>query len=587
MSDSPRHRTPPNVAFGTVKLPRLKSARLQVLLKKSATPTSHLPATRRLLFDVTRQRLSADTPRSALFDAPLTTRNPSRDSCWPGLAPHEPLTERCADDRTVLPPLHSTDRDQRETMRRLAQHQPAHHFVAHTHKRRGSVASDMGGPKIDGQLVSSQLQRAGRTSVPADDLLDSLAQVMSRFAEHRADDEIRKLVTKLRTVNPFFASITALQCVDILKSKEVRYKEFDKHSFIFKEGDNADHFFIVLRGTVSIVLNNLKLKDRHVVASVSTGETFGEKALEADEHTRFASAQCATNVAVLRVPKSEFFEQKQVWSDLQSEDKLRLVASVPLFSQLKANVLMTLAAAADWRVVNPRAEIVSQGSRIDGVYIVADGTASVVKRVAIVRLGSVADKDFQERRRIGKANGEKLVRVEPDQPERQVKLSTTREDVTTVDIHICTLARLELIGEGEALQSSQWSNTKFRFRCIAKERCRLLWLPLRSFYDALTTETLQGFRLFKEARAAWRNARIRQQLYRMERDGFRAVSLHECLEPVSVASVQISGAEISLWPSLLHCINDEVCMHGCGTKETCGTCNSSACARRTLLYYFG
>lgn len=60
--------------------------------------------------------------------------------------------------------------------------------------------------------------------------------------------------------------------------KYLMFEHFDHDSVIFKQGDIADKFFVILKGQVKIVVNVAENETKQVGTS-SVGECFGELAL--------------------------------------------------------------------------------------------------------------------------------------------------------------------------------------------------------------------------------------------------------------------------------------------------------------------
>lgn len=82
-------------------------------------------------------------------------------------------------------------------------------------------------------------------------------------------------------------------------------ENFKAGDFIFFEGDNEAHFFIIESGEVSIFTKDKK-GQKLEVARLKDGETFGELAL-IDRGVRTATAQALTPVKAMKI-SSEGYE---------------------------------------------------------------------------------------------------------------------------------------------------------------------------------------------------------------------------------------------------------------------------------------
>lgn len=76
-------------------------------------------------------------------------------------------------------------------------------------------------------------------------------------------------------------------------------EKFKAGDFIFFEGDNESHFFIIESGEVSIFMKDKK-GQKLEVARLKDGDTFGEFAL-IDKGARTASAQAMTDVKAMKI----------------------------------------------------------------------------------------------------------------------------------------------------------------------------------------------------------------------------------------------------------------------------------------------
>jgi CRP-like cAMP-binding protein len=96
---------------------------------------------------------------------------------------------------------------------------------------------------------------------------------------------------------PFFAGLTDEEIKSIaMISDEQKY---DANSFIFREGNKADKLFILIEGTVDIMINTDEEGLQHeTVSTLSHGDVFCWSAV-VEPHNLTASAFAATPVTVI------------------------------------------------------------------------------------------------------------------------------------------------------------------------------------------------------------------------------------------------------------------------------------------------
>jgi len=96
---------------------------------------------------------------------------------------------------------------------------------------------------------------------------------------------------------PFFAQLSESDLAAIIQKVQLEY--FGPEQVIFEEGDLGEKMFVIKRGTVQVIRNNV------ILAALKDGAFFGEMALVSDE-PRNATVQAATEVEALTLAKNDF-----------------------------------------------------------------------------------------------------------------------------------------------------------------------------------------------------------------------------------------------------------------------------------------
>ena len=92
--------------------------------------------------------------------------------------------------------------------------------------------------------------------------------------------------------------------INVFRTASVSRSHYPKDTFICKQGDIPDYFYIIEKGKVA-VLRKHKNKPTIKIATLSAGDSFGEMGL-IEQIPRQASIKCLTSVEVLKVMPEDF-----------------------------------------------------------------------------------------------------------------------------------------------------------------------------------------------------------------------------------------------------------------------------------------
>ena len=100
-------------------------------------------------------------------------------------------------------------------------------------------------------------------------------------------------------IHAFFpVDITQL---DVYRTEKVDRSHYQQGSYVFKEGDIADYFYVLEEGQVEIVKENPD-KTETILAILKEGDSFGEMGLM-QKAPRSASVRCITPVGLLKISR--------------------------------------------------------------------------------------------------------------------------------------------------------------------------------------------------------------------------------------------------------------------------------------------
>lgn len=121
-------------------------------------------------------------------------------------------------------------------------------------------------------------------------------------------------------IHAFFpVDITQL---DVYRTEKVDRSHYQKGSFVFKEGDIADYFYVIEEGQVEIVKHNPDGTDT-ILAVLKEGDSFGEMGLM-QKAPRSASVRCITPVGLLKVSREDFKALTGSYSSLRDQLETRV-----------------------------------------------------------------------------------------------------------------------------------------------------------------------------------------------------------------------------------------------------------------------
>ncbi len=168
----------------------------------------------------------------------------------------------------------------------------------------------------------------------------------------------------------------------------VRLRSLHPGQPVFRQGDRADAFFVVRRGTVQVVEEDPQTADTSVLRTLSRGESFGELGLL--EHApRAATVRAATETELFEVDESTFdylladtIRAPDFAPTLQAVAELQ---SLSAFAGLESRELSDILAHGRWINVSPGEAIVEQGEVGDAFYAIRSGQVDVIRDEELVR----------------------------------------------------------------------------------------------------------------------------------------------------------------------------------------------------------
>jgi putative peptide zinc metalloprotease protein len=185
---------------------------------------------------------------------------------------------------------------------------------------------------------------------------------------------------------PLFEDLPAETLSDI--AGRVRLRTVQRGQALFRQGDRADAFYIVRRGTIRIEEEDHDAGSVRTLRGLQRGEAFGELGL-LEAAPRAATARGEGRAEVFLIDKGTFDRllsdvatAPELGPTLQSMSELR---ALPAFAHLGSRDIGELIRHGGWIKAAPSEELVRQGEVGDAFYAIRSGQVDVIEDGRLVR----------------------------------------------------------------------------------------------------------------------------------------------------------------------------------------------------------
>ena len=206
-----------------------------------------------------------------------------------------------------------------------------------------------------------------RLEVPG--TLSSVIEALQTARERRTGEQAQRIADVAQKTR-FFLS---LDHDDIMYlSGCMRHVSAYPHQCLIKVGDEADKFFIVLRGALQVGVNGKKL------AAKRAGDSFGELALLSSER-RSADVVALTPCDLAVLSRRDILERGRIKADLAKQHKLALINANRIFGEQSESLKHALLDVLRPHVFRGGEQLVTQGSPSEEVFLLTKGTCVVLR----------------------------------------------------------------------------------------------------------------------------------------------------------------------------------------------------------------
>ncbi|UQX89280.1 cyclic nucleotide-binding domain-containing protein [Jatrophihabitans telluris] len=170
----------------------------------------------------------------------------------------------------------------------------------------------------------------------------------------------------------------------------IRLRTVPRGGVLIQQGDTADAFYLVRRGTFDVVENGAT----GVLRTVRRGEGFGEFGL-LEGAPRTATVRAAERGEVFVLAKGAFerlLAGRAVGAAFAPTlQQLHELAALPPFAHLAADDLRLLAAQGTWIAVAPGQTIMTQGEGGDAFYVIGSGRLDIIENGTTIATRSAGE----------------------------------------------------------------------------------------------------------------------------------------------------------------------------------------------------
>ena len=219
------------------------------------------------------------------------------------------------------------------------------------------------------QDCSSEGERKG--------MRNKVTRVLSYSREKRVDKELHEIAEYLSMHIPFFQKFDMDQRVELCRMCEL-VKVWGKTT-LFEQGDKGQAFYIILSGSVNVMVNSTDSEGHsglNLVNTLHAGASFGERALEDDSEAGKRTATIVTAdemTELIIISREEFQSIVSVMLEGDMLDRVRMLRATDIFSPLSFKNLHKIARLLTPKMFRVDSVLFKAGELAKDVYIIHKG----------------------------------------------------------------------------------------------------------------------------------------------------------------------------------------------------------------------
>jgi putative peptide zinc metalloprotease protein len=168
----------------------------------------------------------------------------------------------------------------------------------------------------------------------------------------------------------------------------VRLRTFAKGQPVVRQGDLAEAFYVVRRGTLQVIEEDPDTGNERPLRTLGRGESFGELALVTSA-TRSATVRAVEESEVFEIDKGTFdrllADMIHVPEFAPTLGAMAQLREMECFANLELDELAELLEQGEWLNVSPGEVIVKKGTKSDAFYAIGAGQVEVLEGRKVLR----------------------------------------------------------------------------------------------------------------------------------------------------------------------------------------------------------
>jgi CRP-like cAMP-binding protein len=162
--------------------------------------------------------------------------------------------------------------------------------------------------------------------------------------------------------------------------ESMHYEIFPSSSFICRSGEIGDKFYVILSGTVKVLVTNKEDESTTEVAKLGEGSSFGEYALLYNQ-PRMASVLCISETELAVLSKQSYLQILGKIDNKRIEEIVSFLKNFPIFKNWGKNSLVRVSYHFNEISFNRKALIFKEGDAIEKVFFIKEGEFLLTKAV--------------------------------------------------------------------------------------------------------------------------------------------------------------------------------------------------------------
>ena len=166
--------------------------------------------------------------------------------------------------------------------------------------------------------------------------------------------------------------------------RAVQYECFDPGYHVFREGEQGEKFYIILKGAVSVRHRDPMRQVDVTIATLQEGKSFGELALlKGESNVRTASVLCTDRAEFLVLHRHDYNKILNSMINKEIEEKVKFLRNVKTgaFRDLTVERLESLSGVLNLRKYPKNGILVRQGDDADELFFIKRGECRIVKEM--------------------------------------------------------------------------------------------------------------------------------------------------------------------------------------------------------------